>query len=45
MADHRATWVRSREVARQRFPDDDLAAKIAARERFDAEETAPYVAD
>jgi hypothetical protein len=23
MADHRATWVRLREVARQRFPDDD----------------------
>jgi hypothetical protein len=29
MADHRATWVRLREVARQRFPDDDLAAEIA----------------
>jgi hypothetical protein len=45
MADHRATWVRLREVARQRFPNDDLAAEIAARELFDAEETATCTAD
>jgi hypothetical protein len=34
-----------REVARHRFPDDDLAAEITARELFDAEETAAYTAD
>jgi hypothetical protein len=45
MADHRATWVRLRELAQQRFPDDDLAAEISARELFDAEETAMYAAD
>jgi hypothetical protein len=45
MADHRATWVRLRELVRQRFPNDDLAAEIAARELFDAEETAAYTAD
>jgi hypothetical protein len=33
------------EVARQRFPDDDQAAEIAAREPYDAEETATYAAD
>jgi hypothetical protein len=32
-------------VARQRYPDDDLAAKVAARALFDAEETAAYAAD
>jgi hypothetical protein len=30
MADHRATWVRLRAVARQRYPDDDMAAEAAA---------------
>jgi hypothetical protein len=45
MADHRATWVRLREVARQRFPDDDLAVESAARELFDAEETTAYAVD
>jgi hypothetical protein len=34
-----------REVARQRYPDDDLAAELAARELFDAEETFAYGAD
>jgi hypothetical protein len=34
-----------REVARQRFPDDDLTAEIAARELFDAEETVAYAAN
>jgi hypothetical protein len=45
MADHRATWARLREVARQRYPDDDLAAEVAARALFDAEEMAAYTAD
>jgi hypothetical protein len=45
MADHHATWVRLREVARQRFPDDAQAAEVAARALFDAEEAAVYVAD
>jgi hypothetical protein len=45
MADHRVTWVRLRELARQRYPDDDLAAEICTRELFDAEETAPYAVD
>jgi hypothetical protein len=45
MADHRATWVRLRKVAWQRFPDDDLAAEIAARELFYTEETGAYAAD
>jgi hypothetical protein len=45
MADHRATWVRLTEVARQRFPDDDQVAKIAARALFDTEEAAAYAAD
>jgi hypothetical protein len=39
MADHQATWVGLREAARERFPDDDLAAEI------DAEETVVYAAD
>jgi hypothetical protein len=45
MANHQATWVRLRELARECFPDDELAAKIAAREAFDAEEAATYVID
>jgi hypothetical protein len=45
MANHGATWARLREVARQRYPDDDLAAEAAARELFDAEETATYATD
>jgi hypothetical protein len=45
MADHRATWVRVREVARQRYPDDDMAAEATARALFDAEEAASYAAD
>jgi hypothetical protein len=38
------TWARLREVARQRYPDDDLATEAAARAHFDAEETAAYAA-
>jgi hypothetical protein len=34
-----------RELAQQRFPDDDLAAEIPVRELFDAEETATYTAN
>jgi hypothetical protein len=45
MADHRATWARLREVARQRYPDDDLEAKAPARALFDIEEAASYAAD
>jgi hypothetical protein len=45
MTDHRATWVRLREVARQRYPDDDMAAEATARALFEAEETASYAAD
>jgi hypothetical protein len=45
MADHQATWARLREVARQRYPDDDLAAEAAARALFDAEEAPSYAAD
>jgi hypothetical protein len=45
MAGHRSPWSRLREVARQRYPDDDLAAKAAARAFFDAEEAASYAAD
>jgi hypothetical protein len=45
MADHRATWARLREVARQCYPDDDMAAEAAARALFDAEEAASYATD
>jgi hypothetical protein len=45
MADHRATWVRLREVARQRYLDDDMAAEATARALFDAEEATTYAAD
>jgi hypothetical protein len=45
MADHWVTWARLREVARQRYPDDDLAAEGATRVLFDAEETAAYATD
>jgi hypothetical protein len=45
MADHRATWVRLRDIAREHFPDDELAAEIAMREAFDAEESAAYTAN
>jgi hypothetical protein len=38
MADHRATWVRLGEVARQRYPDDDMAAEATARALFDTEQ-------
>jgi hypothetical protein len=37
MDDHQATWVRLREAARERFPDDDLPTEIATREAFDVE--------
>jgi hypothetical protein len=37
--------VRLREVARQRYPDDDMAAEVAARALLDAEEAASYAAD
>jgi hypothetical protein len=42
---HRATWVRLRKMARQRFSNDPLAAEIAAREAFDAKESAAYATD
>jgi hypothetical protein len=45
MADYRATWARLREVAQQRYPDDDLAAEATARALFDAEKAASYAAD
>jgi hypothetical protein len=45
MADHRATWVRLRAVARQRYPDDDMAAEAATRALFDKEEKASYAAE
>jgi hypothetical protein len=45
MADHRATWVRLRAVARQRYPDDDMAVEAAARALVDKEEAASYAAD
>jgi hypothetical protein len=45
MADHRATWVRLREVARQRYPDDDMAAETTVRVLFKTEEAASYAAD
>jgi hypothetical protein len=45
MADHWATWVRLRALARQRYPDDDMAAEVAARALFDKEEAASYAAD
>jgi hypothetical protein len=45
MADHRATWVRLREVARQRYRDDDMVAEAAARAFFNTEEAASYAAD
>jgi hypothetical protein len=45
MADHRATWVRLRQIAGKRFLNDELATEIAAREAFDAEETTTYAAD
>jgi hypothetical protein len=37
MADHWATWVRLMEVARHRYPDDDMAAEAEARALFDKE--------
>jgi hypothetical protein len=37
--------VRLREVARQRYPDDEQAAEVAARALFDAEEAATYTVD
>jgi hypothetical protein len=45
MAGHRATWVRLRELARERSLDDELAAEIAMREAFDAEEAVAYATD
>jgi hypothetical protein len=45
MEDHRATWVRLRAVARQRYPDDNMTAEAAARALFDKEEAASYAAD
>jgi hypothetical protein len=37
MADHQATWARLREVALQRYADDDLATEAVARVLFEAE--------
>jgi hypothetical protein len=34
-----------RELAQERFPDDELAAKITAREAFNAEEAFAYATD
>jgi hypothetical protein len=45
MEDNRAIWVRLREMARQRFPNDELSSKIAVREAFNTEEAAPYATD
>jgi hypothetical protein len=45
MEDDRATWVRLREVARQRYPNDEHAAQVTARALFDAEEAAAYATD
>jgi hypothetical protein len=45
MADHQATWVRLRAVARQRYPNDDMATESAARALFDKEEAASYAAE
>jgi hypothetical protein len=45
MANHRVTWARLREMARQRYPDDDLVGEAAARVLFYAEEAASYAAD
>jgi hypothetical protein len=42
MADHRAIGV---ELAREHFPDNELATEIAAREAIVAEEAAAYAAD
>jgi hypothetical protein len=40
-----ADLVRLREVARQRYPDDNMAAEAAARALFDADEAASYAAN
>jgi hypothetical protein len=37
MADHRAIWVRLREVARWRYPNNEHASEVTARALFDAE--------
>jgi hypothetical protein len=37
--------MRLRKVARQRYPDNDMAAEAAARALFDAEEVASYATD
>jgi hypothetical protein len=37
--------VRLSELARERFPDDELATEIAVREAFGAEESATYADD
>jgi hypothetical protein len=37
--------VRLQEVARQRYPDDDMVAEATERALFDAEEAASYAAD
>jgi hypothetical protein len=42
MADHRATWLKLRAVARQRYPDDDMVAGAAAGALFDKEEATSY---
>jgi hypothetical protein len=45
MAEHRATWARLREVARQRYHDDDLTAEVEMRALFNIEETTMYAAN
>jgi hypothetical protein len=37
--------MRLRKLARERFPNNELAAEIAEREAFDTEESAAYAAD
>jgi hypothetical protein len=45
IADHHAIWARLRDLVRQCYPDDDLAAETTARALFDGEEAASYAAD
>jgi hypothetical protein len=43
MEDHCTTWARLRELARECFPDDEIAVEIAVRETFNVEEAARAV--
>jgi hypothetical protein len=44
MADHQVTWAGLRELVRERFPNNELATEIAAREAVNAKKTAAYAA-